>query len=87
MPFQIALSGTANVTKVQPSAPAPAPGQFALSNCTVNFYQGISPSEIISGCKRGALLEEASKCKKAAIGVPPPLLLAELDKWLLACIF
>ena len=81
MPFQTALSGTANITSIQPSAPTPAPGQFALSNCTVNFYQGVSPSEMIPSCKfKERLLEEAPKCTKAAIGVPPPLLLAEMDK-------
>ena len=84
-PLQTAQSGTVNGTKVRPSAPTPAPGQVALSNCTVNFYQGVTPSEMITGCKREALLEEAPECKKAAIGVPPPPLqdisLAELDNW------
>ena len=83
MPLQTAQSGTVNGTKVRPSAPTPAPGQVALSNCTVNFYQGVTPSEMITGCKREALLEEAPECKKAAIGVPPPPLqdisLAELN--------
>ena len=74
MPFQ-----TASVTKVQPSAPTPAPGQFAFSNCTVNFYQDNFIRDV-TWLQREALLEEAPDCEKAAFSVPPPPMLAELDQ-------
>ena len=45
--------GTADVTEVQSSVLTLALGQFAFSNCTDNFYQGVTLSEMILGCKRG----------------------------------